>query len=105
PASDAAPAIDITSLDHGDTAVLGTTSMDGQQGLDRGEGAASPARAPLADVPSAAKVGDGPYVPIGTDDTPPYRVFWDASTVAGQTDARVSFRAIVNDLSGHVACD
>jgi glycosidase len=105
PASDAAPAIDITSLDHGDTAVLGTTSMDGQQVLDRVEVAASLDRDTLAEVTFAAKVGDGPYVPIGTDDNPPYRVFWDASAVAGQPDARVSFRAIVNDLSGHLASD
>jgi hypothetical protein len=40
----------------------------------------------LAEVTFAAKVGDGPYVPIGTDDNPPYRVFWDAS--AGGRPAR-----------------
>jgi glycosidase len=105
PASEAAPAIDITSLDHGDTAVLGYTSMDGQQVLDRVEVAASLDRNTPAEVTFAAKVGDGPYMPIGTDDNPPYRVFWDASSVAGQPDARVSFRAIVNDLSGHLAAD
>ncbi len=105
PASDAAPTVDITSLEHGDTAVLGTTSMDGHQVLDRVEVAADLGADQLAEVTFAVRVGDGDYVPIGTDDNPPYRVFWDAGAVAGQPDARVSFRAIVNDLSGHLAAD
>jgi glycosidase len=105
PASGAAPAIDITSLDHGDTAVLGFSTMDGHQVLDRVEVAASLDRDTLAEVTFAVRVDDGQYVPIGTDDNPPYRVFWDAGALAGQPDARVSFRAIVNDLSGHLAAD
>ena len=51
----------------------------------------------------AVRVGDGDYVPIGTDDNAPYRVFYDASDVP--EDAKLTFRAIVNDLSGHLAAD
>ncbi len=105
PTSDAAPGIDITSLDHGDTAVLGTNSWDGHQVLDRVEVAADLDRATPAEVTFAVRVGDGDYVPIGTDDNPPYRVFWDAGAVAAQPGTKVSFRAIVNDLSGHLAAD
>ena len=34
-----------------------------------------------------------------------YRVFYDASHLRGQDDVELSFRAIVNDLSGHLAAD
>ncbi len=105
PASDAAPGIDITSLEHGDTAVLGTNSWDGHEVLDRVEVAAELDTDAYAEVTFAVRVGDGDYVPIGTDDNAPYRVFWDASGLRDQPGARVSFRAIVNDLSGHLAAD
>jgi len=105
PASDAAPGVAITGLDHGDTVELGTTTMDGHDVLDRVEVAAELDAAAFAEVTFAARVDGGEYVPIGTDDNPPYRVFWDASSLAAQPGARVSFRAIVNDLSGHLAAD
>ena len=105
PPSDAAPGVEITGLDHGDTVVLGTNSWDGHQVQDRVEVAASLDRATPAEVTFAARVGGGDYVPIGTDDNPPYRVFWDAGALAGQPGTSVSFRAIVNDLSGHLAAD
>jgi hypothetical protein len=105
PASDAAPGIEITSLEHGDTAVLETTTMDGHQVLDRVEVAAELDDDVLAEVTFAVRVGDGDYEPIGTDDNAPYRVFYDASDLRGQEDARLTFRAIVNDLSGHLAAD
>jgi glycosidase len=88
-----------------DTAVLGTNTWDGHQVLDRVEVAAELDAPAFAEVTFAARVGDGDYVPIGTDDNPPYRVFWDAGEVVDQPGARVSFRAIVNDLSGHLAAD
>ena len=103
PASDAAPAIDITSLEHGDTAVLETTVMDGHAVLDRIEVAAALDEDVLAEVTFAVREGDGDYVPIGTDDNAPYRVFFDAGNVP--EDATLSFRAIVNDLFGHLAAD
>jgi glycosidase len=105
PASDAAPGIDITSLQHGDTAVLGTNTWDGHRVLDRIEVAAELDTGAYAEVTFAVREGDGEYVPIGTDDNPPYRVFYDASHLRDQPDARLSFRAIVNDLSGHLAAD
>jgi glycosidase len=105
PASDAAPGVDITSLDHGDTVVLGTNSWDGHQVRNRVEVAASLDSAAPAEVTFAVRVGDGDYVPIGTDDNPPYRVFWDAGGVIDQPGTKVAFRAIVNDLAGHLAAD
>jgi glycosidase len=105
PASDAAPGIDITSLDHGDTAVLETTMMDGHAVLDRIEVAAELDEEAFAEVTFAVRVGDGDYVPIGTDDNAPYRVFYDAGDLRGQEDTTLTFRAIVNDLSGHLAAD
>ena len=103
PLSDAAPDIEITSLAHGDTAVLGTTLMDGHRVRDRIEVAAALDEDVFAEVTFAVRVGDGDYVPIGTDDNAPYRVFFDASAVP--EDATLSFRAIVNDLNGHLAAD
>jgi len=105
PVSDEAPGIEITSLHDGDTAVLGTHSWDGQEVLDRIEVAAELDSDELAEVTFAVRVGDGDYVPIGTDDNAPYRVFYDASGLKGQPDTRLTFRAIVNDLSGHLAAD
>jgi glycosidase len=105
PASDEAPGISITSLQHGDTAVLGTNSWDGHAVVDRIEVAAELDTDTLAEVTFAVREGDGDYVPIGTDDNAPYRVFYDASHLRGQEGATLSFRAIVNDLSGHLAAD
>ena len=73
-ASDEAPGISITSLQHGDTAMLETNSWDGHDVLDRIEVAAELDADVLAEVTFAVRVGDGEYVPIGTDDNAPYRV-------------------------------
>ncbi len=105
PESDAAPGIEITSLQDGDTAVLGSHTWDGQQVQDRIEVAAELDSDAMAEVTFAVRVGDGDYVPIGTDDNTPYRVFYDASELRGQEDTSLSFRAIVNDLSDHLAAD
>jgi glycosidase len=105
PASDEAPGISITSLDHGGTAVLGTNTWDGHAVLDRIEVAAELDSDAFAEVTFAVRVGEGEYVPIGTDDNAPYRVFYDASHLRGQEETTLDFRAIVNDLSGHLAAD
>ncbi len=105
PASPAAPGIEITSLDHGDTVMLGTKTMDGHDVTDRVEVAADLDADVLAEVTFAVREGNGAYVPIGTDDNAPYRVFYDASHLRGQEPTTLSFRAIVNDLSGHLASD
>ncbi len=105
PASPAAPAINIVGLEHGQTVSLGTTQMDGHAVDQRIEVRADLDTDAMAEVTFAVREGDGDYVPIGTDDNAPYRVFYDASHLRGQDDVKLSFRAIVNDLSGHLAAD
>jgi Alpha amylase, catalytic domain/Bacterial pullanase-associated domain/Alpha amylase, C-terminal all-beta domain len=105
PSSPAAPAVAITSLDDGDTVPIGTTPMDGHQVDDRIEVGADLDTDVMAEVTFAVREGNGEYVPIGTDDNPPYRVFYDASHLRGHEDTPLSFRAIVNDLNGHIAAD
>ena len=105
PASTAAPGIEISSLQHGDTVALGTNVWDGHRVLDRIEVGAELDADMFAEVTFAVKEGSGEWTPIGTDDNTPYRVFYDASHLQGQEDVRLSFRAIVNDLAGHLAAD
>ncbi len=103
PASAAAPGIEITSLDHGQTVPLGTNSWDGHRVRERIEVAAELDTDQMAEVTFAVRVGDGDYEPIGTDDNAPYRVFYDAGHLEGTEGVPLSFRAIVNDLSGNLA--
>jgi hypothetical protein len=105
PASPAAPGIEITSPRDGDTVVLGTTPMDGHDVDQRIEVRAELDTDAMAEVTFAVREGNGEYVPIGTDDNAPYRVFYDASHLRGDEGTPLSFRAIVNDLSGHLAAD
>jgi glycosidase len=105
PPSDEAPEISITSLNHGETAVLGTNIWDGVEVVDRIEVAAELDEEVFAEVTFAVKVGDGEWKPIGTDDNAPYRVFYDASHLRGQDGTTLAFRAIVNDLNQHLAAD
>src|SRR5918995_150557 len=63
PASGAAPGVDITSLDHGDTVALGTNSWDGHQVADRIEVGAELDSDAYAEVTFAVREGDGDYVP------------------------------------------
>ena len=46
-----------------------------------------------------AKVGNGKWSSIGTDDTRPYRVFHDTSSIADGT--QVSYQAVVRDNANH----
>jgi hypothetical protein len=105
PKSPAAPSIDITSLHDGDTVQIGTTPMDGHVVDDRIEVRADLGTDAMAEVTFAVREGDGEWAPIGTDDNAPYRVFYDVSHLRGEEDTPLSFRAIVNDLSGHLAAD
>jgi hypothetical protein len=57
----------------------------------------------LVEVTFAVSVDGGAYEPIGTDDNPPYRVFHDVSSV--EPGAALEFKAIANDLSGHISSD
>jgi glycosidase len=103
PASAAAPSIAITSLHEGQTVPITTTSMDGQPVDDRVEVRAELGTDRMAEVTFAVKEGNGQWVPIGTDDNAPYRVFYDVSHLRGHEDTPLAFRAIVNDLNGHLA--
>lgn len=53
----------------------------------------------FAEVTFQAKVGDGGWQSIGTDDSAPYRVFHDTSALA--TGTPVGYRAAVLDNAGH----
>jgi alpha-amylase len=46
-----------------------------------------------------AKVGNGNWTPIGTDDTRPYRLFHDVSSIPDGT--QVAYRAVVRDNANH----
>jgi alpha-amylase len=48
-----------------------------------------------------AKVGDGPWQDIGTDDNAPYRVFHDVSDIAPGTT--IQYRAVVLDNANHTS--
>jgi alpha-amylase len=48
-----------------------------------------------------ARVAGGPWTPIGTDDTAPYRVFHDVSSLPAGTP--LEYRAVVLDNAGHTA--
>jgi glycosidase len=54
----------------------------------------------FAEVTFLARVGDGAWAPIGTDDNAPYRVFHDVADAAPGTV--VQYRAVVLDNAGHV---
>ncbi len=55
----------------------------------------------FAEVTFAVKVGDEEeYTVLGTDDNPPYRVYYDLFDLA--VDTPLTFKAIVNDLSGNL---
>lgn len=53
----------------------------------------------FAEVTFQARVGDGAWQSIGTDDSAPYRVFHDTSALATGTPVR--YRAAVLDNAGH----
>jgi alpha-amylase len=53
------------------------------------------------EVTFQTRVGNGPWQPIGTDDTAPYRVFHDVSSLPPGTP--LQYRAVVLDNGGHTA--
>ena len=99
PASPSAPGILISNLVNNQEVTLLKKTQDGQEIVDRLEVVAELSTDLYAEVTFAASVNGGDYTPIGTDNNPPYRVFYDVTGLpAGAT---VSFKAIVNDLSGN----
>jgi alpha-amylase len=72
---------------------------DGDPARDRVEVQAFVDGASFYDVTFYAKVADGAWAPVGTDDNAPYRVFHDVADVEPGT--RVQYRAVVLDNAGN----
>jgi pullulanase-type alpha-1,6-glucosidase len=100
PASTAAPSILISNLVNDQEVLLLKDNKDGHDVVDHLEVVAELGSEIYAEVTFAASVNGGEYVPIGTDNNPPYRVFYDVTSLPD--GATVSFKAIVDDLSGHL---
>ena len=100
PASPAAPDILISNLVSNQQVTLSKKNQDGHEIVDRIEVDAELSADIYAEVTFAASVNGGEYMPIGTDNNPPYRVFYDVTGLP--EGASVSFKAIVNDLSGNL---
>jgi len=103
PANASAPGITITSLTDGQEVPLSVKDLDGHDVVDRIEVAADVTGNVFAEVTFAASVNGGDYTPIGTDDNPPYRIFYPVTDLPD--GATVSFKAIVDDLSGNLNAD
>ena len=88
PASDAAPEVTFT------------TPADGAGITGRAEIGVDLSSDQLAEVTFAVKAGDDDWQVIGTDTNPPYRVFYNTDGLESGTP--LAFRAIANDLSGHL---
>ncbi len=99
-ASAAAPDVTITNLKNSQALTLPITypfghkitqriEVDAKLGMDN----------VFAEVTFAVKVGNGTYQVIGTDDNPPYRIFYNVADLP--ISSTLSFKAIVNDLNGH----
>jgi pullulanase-type alpha-1,6-glucosidase len=100
PASTQAPSILISNLVNDQEVTLLKENKDGHDVVDRLEVVAELGSDIYAEVTFAASVNGGDYEPIGTDDNPPYRVFYDVTSLPEGTT--VSFKAIVDDLSGNL---
>ena len=87
PRSDAAPRV---SLDEPEPSAQANSRMRVSANVS-GSG--------FNEVTFYARVGNGKWTPIGTDDTRPYRVFHDVSSLSDGT--RVTYRAVVRDNAGH----
>ncbi|MDM8521227.1 pullulanase-type alpha-1,6-glucosidase [Anaerolineales bacterium HSG6] len=103
PTSDSAPGITISNLQNSQEVVLPVESQDGHDVVQRIEVQADLDRTMFAEVTFAVSINGGDYAPIGTDNNPPYRVFYDVTMYRGQTDMpSLSFKAIVSDLNGNI---
>ncbi|MCB0205830.1 MAG: hypothetical protein KDH89_13490, partial [Anaerolineae bacterium] len=88
PASDAAPEVTFTTPAAG-AGITGRAEIGVTLSSDQ-----------LTEVTFAVKVGDGDWEVIGTDTNPPYRVFYNTDGLDAGTP--LVFRAIANDLNGHL---
>jgi len=71
------------------------------EGRDRLEVRADVAGDSFYEVTFLAKIGDGAWQDIGTDDNAPYRVFHDVSDIAPGTT--IQYRAVVLDNANHTS--
>ena len=99
PPSSEAPGVSIVQPKPRETVALTPDTWDGHPYLQRLEVRAELDRDIPAEVTFAVSVDGGPYQVLGTDNNPPYRVFYEA--FATPEDAKLSFAAVVDDLSGH----
>jgi pullulanase-type alpha-1,6-glucosidase len=106
PASGAAPAIAFSTLANDQEVQLGYQNLDGNQvplrmevGVNVGGSGYNEVTFAVREVPTVGRAA-GDFMPIGTDDSAPYRVFYDASDWPAGT--KLEFMAVVNDLNGHV---
>jgi pullulanase-type alpha-1,6-glucosidase len=106
PASGAAPAIAFSTLANDQEVQLGYQTLDGNQvplrmevGVNVGGSGYNEVTFAVREVVTDTRAA-GDFMPIGTDDSAPYRVFYDASQWPAGT--KLEFMAVVNDLNGHV---
>ncbi len=101
------PLVTLSNITDGKVLTLNTKDLDGQFLTDRVELDASFVDSSMADTTfnevtfAVKKQGDAAYTVIGTDDNPPYRVFYDASSLTSGT--KVDFKVVVNNLAGQYA--
>ncbi len=95
-----APSILISNLVNGQEVTLLVKNQDGHDVVERLEVVADLGSDIYAEVTFAASVNGGDYVPIGTDDNSPYRIFYPVTDLP--EGATISFKAIVDDLSGNL---
>lgn len=94
-----APEVVLASPEAGEEVALAVNSWDGHEVLERLEVRAEVEGSAFTTVTFAVDEGNGEYRPIGTDDNPPYRVFFDG--LAESTP--VSFKATAEALGGGTA--
>ena len=94
-------ALELTLLapEAGEEVALTVNNWDGHEVLERLEVRAEVNTDAYTTVTFAVKEGDGEYRPIGTDDGPPYRVFYDGLPEG----TPVSFRATAETLDRQTA--
>ena len=101
PSRSQAPGIAINTLSNDQVIILPVKSQDGHDIVERIEVGATVSPANIfAEVTFAVSVNGGAYEPIGTDDNPSYRVFYPVTDLP--EGATLSFKAIVDDLSGNL---
>lgn len=100
PPSPAAPEVTMATLTNQQEITLDFQELDGNQVPQRVEIRAEIDSAQYVEITFAvAESGSETFTPIGTDDNPPYRVFYDGS--AWPDGTKLDFIAVVNDLNGH----